>query len=476
MLSLRPYQHQMIEQVRAKLRQSKRTVLLQSPTGSGKTAISAFMIQNAIQRGYRVWFVNHRREIIRQSVLTLMEAADLEVGIVAAGFPSNRHLPVQVCSVQTLAKRRHLLPSPNLIVWDECQHQAAGTWSEIHRSYPEAVHIGLTATPERLDGTGLGAWFEDIVIGPSVASLIQDGWLSPYRLFAPGGPDLAGVHTVAGDYNKRELSAAMMKSSVTGDAIAHYRRYAMGRRAICFAWSVESSIEMSQKFRDAGVPAEHIDGKTDDATRDLAIQNFRDGRTKVLCNVEIISEGFDLPAIEAAFLLRPTRSIALYLQQVGRALRPSPGKDLALLFDHAGNCKLHGLPDDEREWTLEGRQRSAKKTDECPVKQCPHCFAMLPAAAVRCKWCDWQFETQSREIQQLDGELAEVDLEAQRLLRKREQAEARGLDELIRLGQMRGYRNPAKWAEHVLAARLAKQAAREAEQYARRVPVGWVGW
>ena len=478
-LHLRPYQDDIYAEARQLLKSGKRTLLIQSPTGSGKTVLVAHMLANATLKGYRAWFCVHRRELVKQSVLTLGESAGLPVGIVAAGFPGNRHELIQVCSVQTLARRRHLLPDPQLIVWDECHHVAALSWGAIHSAYPNAVHVGLTATPERLDGTGLSGWFEELVTGPSVANLIKEGWLSPYRLFAPGGPDLSAVHSVAGDYNKKELALAMAKSSVTGDALSHYQKYAMGRRAIVFMWSVESSIEMAQKFNEAGIPAEHIDGTTDDAARDAAIQGFRDGKIKILCNVEIISEGFDLPAIEAAFLLRPTRSLALYLQQVGRALRPSPGKDEALIFDHAGNCRLHGLPDDEREWTLEGRVKSKKKADGCPVKQCPKCYAMLPAAAAACKWCEWKFAAQAREIEQVEGELAEVDLEQQRHARKQEQAKARGLDDLIRLAKLRGYKNPAKWAEHVWRARQAKQAARDAEIYARnaadsgRLPVGW---
>lgn len=472
-LALRPYQAEIYNRAKTLLREGRRTLLIQSPTGSGKTVLVAHMLKNAKDKGYNAWFVVHRRELVKQSILTLGESAGLPVGIVAAGFPGNRHEQLQVCSVQTLAKRRHLLAAPNLIVWDECHHVAATSWGAIHHNYPNAVHIGLTATPERLDGTGLNAWFEDLVTGPSVASLIADGWLSPYRLFAPGGPDLSDVHNVAGDYNKKELAVAMAKSSVTGDALTHYQKYAMGRRAIVFMWSIESSIDMAKKFNEAGIPAEHIDGTTDDVARDAAIQGFRDGKIKILCNVEIISEGFDLPAIEAAFLLRPTKSLALYLQQVGRALRPSPGKDQALIFDHAGNCRMHGLPDDEREWTLEGRVKKRKKEDGCPVKQCAKCFAVLPAAASACKWCGFKFESQARGMEQVDGELAEVDLEAQRVVRKQEQAKAHSFEDLIRLGQIRGYKNAEKWAQHVWNARLAKEAARQAEEYTRRVPVGW---
>lgn len=474
-LALRPYQVDLHERAKALLRRGRRTLLIQSPTGSGKTVLVAHMLDNAARKGYRAWFIVHRRELVKQSVVTLTESAGLPVGIVAAGFPGNRHEPVQVCSVQTLARRRHLLPNPDLIVWDESHHVAAGSWDAIHGGYPGAVHIGMTATPERLDGTGLGKWFEEILVGPTVAKLIEEGWLSPYRLFAPGGPDLSSVHMVAGDYNKRELADAMSSSAVVGDALSHYVKYAMGRRAVVFMWSIEASIGMVQRFNEAGIPAAHIDGDTDDVGRDAAIQQFREGKIKILSNVDIISEGFDLPAIEAAFLLRPTRSLGLYLQQVGRALRPSDGKTEALIFDHAGNCRRHGLPDDERDWSLAGRNKKKSDSNECPVKQCPQCYAMMSVARNTCKWCGFKFETQAREMEQLEGDLNEVDLVAQRQAKKQEQSAARSIDELIRIGELRGYRNPAKWAEHVWNARVAKEAGRQAERYVRtgQMPAGW---
>jgi DNA repair protein RadD len=466
-LALRPYQVKLYDEARARILAGVRALLIQSPTGSGKTVLVAQMLGTSARKGFRSWFVVHRRELVKQSVLTMTESAGIPLGIVAAGFPGNRHEPVQVCSVQTLAKRWHLLARPDLIVWDEAHHCAAASWDTLHRQFPAAVHIGLTATPERLDGTGLGRWFKEMLVGPSVADLIGDGWLSPYRLFAPAGPDLSGVHTVAGDYNKRELAAAMSSSAVVGDAIAHYRKYAMGKRAVVFMWSVESSRQMAANFNAAGIPAAHVDGGTDTVGRDAAIEGFRSGRILVLTNVDLFGEGFDVPAIEAAFLLRPTRSLALYLQQVGRALRPLPGKAEALIFDHAGNCRMHGLPDDVREWSLAGRVKKKREADQAPIKQCPMCYAVLSATAEACRHCGHVFVASPRQIEQLDGELAEVDVAEQRFRRLQEQSAAKSLDDLVRIGQLRGYKRPDRWAEHVWNARQAKQAVRDAERYAR---------
>ena len=466
-LRLHGFQTDIYTEARDLVRAGEKSILIQSPTGSGKTVTAAHIIASAYDKGHTVWFNVHRRELVKQSILTLSESAGIPLGVVAAGFPGNRHERVQVCSVQTLARRWHLLPRPALILWDEAHHAAAASWAAIHKQFPNAVHIGLSATPERLDGTGLRQWFSKLIKGPSVRWLIENGYLSPYRLFAPEGPDLSGVHMVGGDYNKRELNDAMQKSAVVGDAIQHYRKYCPGRRAVLFAWSIESSQQMAANFNAAGVPAAHVDGGTDPVERDNAIESFKRGDVKVLTNVDLFGEGFDVPAIEAVFMLRPTRSLALYLQQCGRALRVLPGKDEALIFDHAGNCRMHGLPDDEREWTLDGRTKRKSKSDAAPVKQCPMCYAVVSAATSACRHCGHKFDVQAREIEQVDGELAEVDVAAARHERLREQAAAKTLDDLIRIGSMRGYRNPEKWAKHVHAARLAKQAARDAEQWAR---------
>lgn len=438
--------------------------LLGDFTVTHNTALVGHMLGNTTRKGYRAWFINHRREIIKQSVITLTQAAGLNVGIVAAGFPGNRHESIQVCSIQTLLRRKHLFPTPDLIIWDEAHHLAAGSWAAIHADFPHAVHIGLTATPERLDGAGLGSWFDDLITGPSVAKLIEDGWLAPYRYFGPEGADLSAVHTVAGDYNKRELADVMQGSTVVGDALAHYQKYAMGRRAVVFMWSIESSQKIADRFNAAGIPAAHLDGDTDDFARDTIIENFRQGRIKILSNVEIVSEGFDLPAMEAAFLLRPTRSLSLYLQQIGRCLRPAPGKTEALIFDHAGHLKSFGLPDDEHQWSLEGHTKHSTKSRGAPVRQCPRCYVWLNAAVAKCKWCGFAFEIQAREIDQIDGELKELNIEEQRRIRKREQADAQSLEDLIRVGYARGYRAPERWAEHVWKARLAKQASDEARR------------
>nr|DAQ54380.1 MAG TPA: Type I site specific restriction modification protein [Caudoviricetes sp.] len=451
--TLRPYQSDLISQARDLIRAGEKSILIQAPTGSGKTALTAHMLGSAAERDHQSWFVVHRRELVRQSARTFYSVG-IPHGIVASGFQGAVLQPVQICSVQTLAQRHTRMRRPKLIVWDECHHVAAASWAKIHEAYPDAIHIGLSATPERLDGTGLISWFKNIITGPSVSSLIDDGFLAPYRLFAPSRPDLGGVHTRMGDFVRSEAAAVMDKPSITGDAVAHYRKLAAGKRAVVFCTSIEHSQHVVAQFRAAGFSAEHVDGETNPHDRDAALRRFESGETLILSNVELFGEGVDIPGIEVAILLRPTQSLSLYLQQVGRALRPAPGKTEAIILDHAGNALRHGLPDDDRAWSLDGskKKRKARDAADVPVKQCPKCFSVVRSQVMRCV-CGHQWIPQGREVNEVAGELQEVDPSLLRRQKYREQASAKSLDDLIRLGAARGYRNPRAWALHVFQAR-----------------------
>src|SRR5690606_6245781 len=215
----------------------------------------------------------------------------------------------------TIVRRLSDLPPPSLIVFDECHHIGAASWESIFDAFPEAKVLGLTATPWRLDGQGLGRWFSHMVSGPTVTDLIENGSLSPYRLFAPAIPDLSDVKTAAGDYQRGALAKAMDKPAIVGDAIGHYKRLCPGKRAVVFAAGVENSKHIVAQFLAAGIPAEHVDGSMGDVERDGAVDRFRRGETLILSNADLFGEGFDVPAIEAAILLRPTKSLSLYLQQ-----------------------------------------------------------------------------------------------------------------------------------------------------------------
>lgn len=456
MITLRPYQQNLIDGGRNAYRDGKRAVLFNLPTGGGKTITASTVVHGAAHKSNTVWWLCHRRELVAQASQTFHDLG-IQHGTVQQGHVSNPGALVQVGSIQTVAKRINELPEPALIVFDECHHIGAASWAEIFHRFPRARVLGLTATPWRLDGQGLGNWFEAMIEGPTVAELIENGSLCRYRLFAPAMPDLSGVGTAAGDYQRGALAAAMDKPQIVGDAIGHYTRLCAGKRAVVFAAGVENSKHIVAQFMASGIRAEHVDGSMTAHERDAAVDRFRRGETLILSNADLFGEGFDVPAIEAAILLRPTKSLSLYLQQVGRALRPLPGKSEAIILDHAGNSLLHGLPDDIREWSLDDREKKKRAApSEVPIKQCSECFFVYRPAP-KCPHCGHVPEAKAREIEVVEGTLAEVT--AVPRAKFKEQGKAGSLDDLIRLGRERGYKSPEFWARKVWASRQGRRAA-----------------
>lgn len=459
-ITLRPYQDAIIQKARANFVMGRRSQLLVLPTGGGKTVCFSYMAGRAVEKGLRVWILAHRVELLDQISRTLREFA-VPHGVIAPGYIADRRKPVQVASVFTLARRLERYDPPDLIIVDEAHHAiSTSTWGKVITAFPKAKLLGVTATPIRLSGEGLGDLFETMVQGPTMRELIDLGALSPYRLFAPAGVDLTGVHSRMGDFVRGEIEAAMDKPSITGDAVAHYRKLAPGRRAVAFCVSVEHAVHVAEQFRAAGISAQAIDGGIDRTLRASVLSEFSAGRIQVLASCDLISEGFDVPAIEAAILLRPTQSLGLYLQQVGRALRTFPGKTEAVILDHAGNVKRHGLPDEERVWSLDGTQRrKGAQKSEIPVKTCGSCFATVHSAATNCS-CGFEFPVQKREVQHVEGDLQEIDLATAARMRRQEQGRAQTEADLVALGRSRGMKRPELWARHVMLARMARSGAR----------------
>lgn len=455
MLSLRGYQQQAIDDLRNAYRAGCRAPLLCLPTGGGKTIIFSAIAESAVARGRQVLILVHRRELLHQASRKLSDIG-LDHGLIAAGIPASRQ-PVQVASVQTLVRRLSRMDwQPSLIIIDEAHHASAGSWAAILDKWPDAFRLGVTATPCRLSGAGLGTAFDHLVLGPSVADLISAGFLSPARIYAPPVvADLTGLRRRAGDYAADQAATAMDRPTVTGDAIAHYQRLAPGQRAIAFCCSIDHASHVAASFNAAGIPAATLLGNTPD--RDAVVAAFDAGSVLILVTVDVVSEGFDIPAASCAVLLRPTQSLGLYLQQVGRVLRPAPGKAAAIVLDHVGNVHRHGFPDDHREWSLDEGARRATGTSAPSVRTCPECFAafkpapICPACAAPCA------PIKSRKIQQLAGELAELRREAvrqrieERTTSRREQGRARTLPQLLALAKERGY-SPG-WAYRIAAAR-----------------------
>ena len=446
MFILHDYQEDMIQRARLALR-TNNSILLQSPTGSGKTVLASTMLGRASQKKLRSFFICHRSELIDQTARTFDEVG-IPYGYIASGYRADPFQPVQICSIQTLARRYDKVAKPDLAVWDECHHLGAKSWATVHSFYENAKHVGLTATPERLDGKGLKEQFSNMVKGPSVAWLIKNGYLADYKMFAPSRPDLAKVHTKMGDYERSELAHAMDNSTITGDAIKHYQRLTPGKRAVVFAVSIKHSQHIAEQFKLNGIMATHIDGTTPKAERKMAIARFRSGTVKVLCNVEIVGEGFDLPDIEAAILLRPTQSTALYLQQIGRALRVKSDGSKAIILDHAGNHMRHGLPDDDREWTLEGHKRKGRKQEQenlVAIRQCPKCYFVHKPLPI-CPGCGYTYLMSEKMPEVIDEKLVEIEKARVRNHRKYEERRCETYEDFLALGKARGYKGAHTWA------------------------------
>jgi DNA repair protein RadD len=381
---LRDYQEKDFAEIRALFIQGKRRICYAAPTGSGKGVVLAHAARKAMEKNQRVIVVVHRQELIDQVCVALADEG-VNYGIIAAGCEERPNAPVQIAMAQTLVRRLDRLIGTSLLIIDECHHVLAQTWIEIINVVPNSPLLGLSATPERLDGRGLGKIFDSLVIGPSVKELITNGWLASFAIFAPEHQvDLKRVRTVAGDYALGALADRMNNDVVLADAIAEYRKHLEGQSALAFCVTVKHSQATARAFRAAGINAVHLDGDTPRGERRDIIARLGGAEPLVVCNCGIIAEGLSVPVVGGVILLRPTKSLALYLQQIGRALRPAPGKERAIILDHAGNVFHHGFPNLQHAWSLEGRP---KKPGKALVKRCKECGVLIPAAARECPEC-----------------------------------------------------------------------------------------
>lgn len=337
------------------------------PTGAGKTTVYCEIIRLFTARGKRVLVIAHRRELIQQCYDRLAQHGVVS-GIIMAGATSTP-ASVQVASIQTLARRT--LPPADMLIIDEAHHATGPTYQRVLAAYPAALVIGGTATPYRLDGSGLSPTFKSIVAPVSVRELCNQGLLIEPTVYVPSAPSLKGVHTRGGDYAEDELAAKMMP--LVGDIVTHWKRIALGKKTIAFAVNVAHSKLIVESFVSQGVRAEHFDGTDTPERRAGCLARLRCGEIDVLSNCSLVSEGWDLPALEVAILARPTKSLCLHVQQVGRIMRA--GKDAAIVLDHAGNHLMHGRVTDEIEFSLDGKARRLAKND---FRTCKSCFAIIP--------------------------------------------------------------------------------------------------
>ena len=448
MIVLRDDQQQAVDDMRTALKDHQ-SILFRGPTGVGKTVIAAYMARASTEKRRRVIFGVHRRELAEQTAKTF-DQFGIKYGFIAAGRPSNPFAMVQIASADTLRSRPQLLKGCKLFVPDESHLWASKTRSAlIHAARAEgSLIVGLTATPERLDGKPLDGLFDHMVQGPSESWLIENGHLSKYRAYAPVRPDLSGVHTQMGEYVTAELEERLDKPAIHGDAIDAWRKYASGKRTMVFAISRKHGMHVTDEYNAAGIPAVYIDGTTLNDERRSRILKFANGQALILVSINLAIEGFDLSAqvgrdvpVQCVQLLNPTKSKARARQMMGRALRKKP--DEAIILDHVNmimnkdGTVNHGFPDDEIEWSLEGRARNkAESAGELAIKQCESCFATYKAAMRACPYCSSERVVKERKVEQIEGELAEI----QRTQQKRtETRSARDIDSVAALAVERGY-------------------------------------
>lgn len=441
---LRDYQETAVSKLRQAFADGHVAPLYRGATGSGKTVIFSYIAKHAAALGTRICILVHRRELLLQASRAL-SSWEIPHGIIAPGY-QRINTPVQVASVQTLVRRSgHEF---DLLIIDECHHSTATTYRSIFHDQRQARLLGVTATPCRMSGAGLGTIFDTLIEGPTIKQLTDQGHLSPAIVYAPPtAVNLSGIRSRAGDYDKEKLAALMDSRQITGCAVSHYVKLCNGYPAIAFCASVDHAKHVAEDFRAAGFRAASVDGAMAQDERDDAIASLGDGRLNVLTSCDLISEGVDVPVVSAAILLRPTMSLSVYLQQVGRVLRPFPGKKAAIILDHVGNVIRHGLPGAEREWSLEeGVVKPPKSSDdEYPkARQCHECFAVHDYAPV-CPECGFIYPVVAKKPpKQVDGELKLVSQEEGNEIYKA----AKTLAEFHEWARSTGKKPGAAWFAH----------------------------
>ena len=390
---LRPPQIQVVNEIRAAYKAGHRRVLLVAGTGFGKTTCCSHIIHGLIKKSNHAIFLAHRIELLDQCSQRLREHG-VPHGILKSGRHLNTTWPVYVASVPTLVNRfKHanpeLLtwqPEADLIVIDEAHRASAPSYRKIIERYPNALVLGLTATPQRTNGEGLGDMFDVIVQSPSVAELIQLGWLSPYILFeSPMKMDFSGVEIKRGEMDEKAVAAMVDKPDLIGDVFRNWKLHADGQRTIIFAVSRLHAQHILEQFKSRGENFEYVDGDTDAEIRKNITTRFSRGDILGVVNVGIFSEGYDVPDVSCIVMARPTASLILWLQCCGRGLRPAPGKTFCTYLDHGSNAMRLGLPDDPREWSLLGRKKNKPVIPS--LRTCNVCFAVLRSGVRTCPSC-----------------------------------------------------------------------------------------
>lgn len=377
-MQLWPHQSRALEQAREAITAGKRRILIVSPTGSGKGTLATEILRLAVKQGKRGVFLIHRREII-DDVHQRLTKAGVRAGVILPDRNQSPYAPVQVCSVQTLTARG-TRPPADVVIADECHHISSRTWSELVACYPDAVLIGLTATPERGDGKPLHQ-FEHMIVAAQYSELIAQGLIVPARVYRP---------------SERQENALAL------DPVAAFKQYAPGSKGFCFVGSLELGADVTRRFKEAGVPAVTIEGKTHKQTRDRAMADLRRGTLRVLVNVNTLSEGVDCNDTDLCILASTNNHCGTYLQRVGRVLRSAPGKTHATVLDLVGASLTHGLPHWDREYSLSGKAIGLSQLP--PLTVCASCGLTQLSGRASCEGCGFTFLRKPRKVPYIGSE------------------------------------------------------------------------
>lgn len=424
-MRLRPYQEGLIHNIYSSIRDGNNSVVAVLGCGGGKSVIQGSIAKQATHKGKRVLFLVHRKELCQQ-ILSTFSTLGVDMNL------------CDVSMVQTVSRRLGKLPNYDLIITDEAHHSTANTYRKIYDHYANVVRLGFTATPIRLNKGGLGEVYTDLITSVSTRWLIENGYLAPYKYYSVKLADTSGLHTVAGEFKQDEVKELMEHKEIYGDTVKQWKRLAEGKKTIVYCASVEASKMTAERFLAEGYSCVALDGKTPQAEREKAMERFRSGEIRILCNCELFGEGLDVPDCECVVLLRPTQSLTLHIQQSMRSMRYMPNKT-AIIIDHVGNCYRHGLPDDEREWSLEPKH---KQESIVKIRECKTCYAVYSPTLAKCPYCG---AGATHEIRKTDRKTVEVDLVE---LKRNEEIQQANYDELkaetwedvIKIQKARGYK------------------------------------
>lgn len=456
---LRDYQTEAVAKLRESIATGHKAPILCAVTGFGKSVVIGAIAHSAHAKGKRVVVVAHRKELVIQNARKV-ELHGAKCGIIMAGHAPDATAEIHSASIQTLS-RRDFDWEPDILCIDEVQLGLSASYVALYQRWPNALRIGFSGTPCAPNGRGLGKHWDDIVYARGVKDLQADGYLANIRSFStPAVADLANLSMLGGDFNSAQLDERMKKEGIVGNAIDHYRKLGGGKSAVVFCVNIERSKAACAEFVAAGYAAMHIDGEMPDDARAAVLAAVADGSCQILTSVDVVSVGFDCPRLKVAIMLRPTASIVVYLQSVGRILRPWDGQE-AVLIDCVGNVGRHGLPTADRQWTLEdkaGANKAAEKDTISPYS-CTECYGMTARPCTHCAHCGFEIPVKDRVIPMTAGELREVmerEAEVKKVDFRRERGACRSFAELVALGTRHGYEAPQAWAKHIIQSREKK--------------------